>query len=457
VVSFNTRTGTVVLSAGDVSGVGGALLASPAFTGTPTAPTATAGTNNTQIASTAFVTAAVAAGAASGVGSWNTRTGAVTMTAADVSAVGGALLASPAFTGTPTAPTQAPGDSTTNLATTAFVHAAVTAIGGVTTFNTRAGAVTLNSTDITGAGGALLASPAFSGTPTAPTPPAADNSTRLATTAFVPIASTTTPLMDGTAAAGSAAAWSRGDHVHPVDTSRYAASNPSGFQTAAQVTASLGSYLPLAGGTMSGSITMPSTATVAVGNINLNSGSLAQLSILNGATLMGQLYIFPTDNNLILANNIAGGSVKINLNVQANPTAGANFLVTPGMGYQAGGGSWGALSDSRIKTVKRKFARGLEAVLKLDPVVYVYKGNDRLINEGVSMHEDVAKRKREFVGLVADDARHAFPELVTEHEGFIDGTKVKDFKHLDTSPLIYALINAIKELTARVRQLEQPA
>lgn len=37
-----------------------ALLASPTFTGTPTAPTATAGTNTTQIATTAFVSTAVA-------------------------------------------------------------------------------------------------------------------------------------------------------------------------------------------------------------------------------------------------------------------------------------------------------------------------------------------------------------------------------------------------------------
>ncbi len=37
------------------SGSGGAPLDSPAFTGTPTAPTATVGTNTTQIATTAFV------------------------------------------------------------------------------------------------------------------------------------------------------------------------------------------------------------------------------------------------------------------------------------------------------------------------------------------------------------------------------------------------------------------
>jgi hypothetical protein len=40
---------------------GKATLSSPAFTGTPTAPTATAGTNTTQIATTAFVGTAISA------------------------------------------------------------------------------------------------------------------------------------------------------------------------------------------------------------------------------------------------------------------------------------------------------------------------------------------------------------------------------------------------------------
>ena len=66
-------------------------------------------------------------------------------------------------------------------------------------------------------------------------------------TAALPIASSTTPVMDGTATVGVGVTWARADHVHPIDTSRYAASNPSGFQTAAQVTASLASYLPLTG------------------------------------------------------------------------------------------------------------------------------------------------------------------------------------------------------------------
>jgi hypothetical protein len=48
----------------EIAGAAYALLASPAFTGTPTAPTASAGTNTTQLATTAFVTSAVSASAA---------------------------------------------------------------------------------------------------------------------------------------------------------------------------------------------------------------------------------------------------------------------------------------------------------------------------------------------------------------------------------------------------------
>lgn len=53
-----TFTGTVTIPAGaSISGF--APLASPALTGTPTAPTATAGTNTTQVATTAFVQSAL--------------------------------------------------------------------------------------------------------------------------------------------------------------------------------------------------------------------------------------------------------------------------------------------------------------------------------------------------------------------------------------------------------------
>ena len=151
VSSFNTRTGAVTLTGPDISGAGGALLVSPALSGTPTAPTAAAATTSTQLATTAFVHAVVASGF---VNSFNTRTGAVTLTAPDLTGVGGALIASPAFSGVPSAPTAGAGTNTTQLATTAFVTAALAVAGGVTSFNGRAGVVSLIANDISAVGGA---------------------------------------------------------------------------------------------------------------------------------------------------------------------------------------------------------------------------------------------------------------------------------------------------------------
>jgi hypothetical protein len=189
--SFNGRTGAVVLTTGDVTGAGGAPSASPTLTGTPTSPTATAGTASGQIATTQFVANAIAG---STVVSWNGRQGVVALQLSDVTTVGGAPSVSPGFTGTPTAPTKAPGDSTTALATTAFVTNALTsATAGVASFNTRTGAVTLLPSDLTAAGGAPIVSPAFTGTPAGPTATAGTATTQLATTAFVANAITALP------------------------------------------------------------------------------------------------------------------------------------------------------------------------------------------------------------------------------------------------------------------------
>ena len=122
-----------MIAGGGGSGAGGpdsdpyAPLNSPHFTGIPTAPIASPGDNSTQIATTAFVTNAIIA-ATTGVSSFNTRTGAVVLNQNDIISAGG--WASPQFTGVPTAVTAAPGTNTTQLATTAFVTAAIAAAGG---------------------------------------------------------------------------------------------------------------------------------------------------------------------------------------------------------------------------------------------------------------------------------------------------------------------------------------
>jgi hypothetical protein len=59
-VGDGVRDGTYTMTAPVITGGSITGVSSPAFTGTPTAPTATSGTNTTQIATTAFVIAALA-------------------------------------------------------------------------------------------------------------------------------------------------------------------------------------------------------------------------------------------------------------------------------------------------------------------------------------------------------------------------------------------------------------
>jgi hypothetical protein len=128
-----------------------APITSPVFLGDPQAPTPAPGDNDASIATTAFVTAAIVAGAF-------------------------APINNPVFTGDPQAPTPLAGDSDTSIATTAYVQNELTLLLGPTVaFCTAVGSC----------GYALLNSPAFIGVPIAPTAAPGDNSASIATTAFV--------------------------------------------------------------------------------------------------------------------------------------------------------------------------------------------------------------------------------------------------------------------------------
>ncbi|WP_172949744.1 tail fiber protein, partial [Escherichia coli] len=115
-----------------------APIESPSLTGTPTAPTAAQGTNSTQIANTAFVKAAITAlinGAPGTLDTLKEIAAAINNDPNYSTTINNALalkapLASPALTGVPTAPTAAQGTNNTQIATTAYVRAAISALVG---------------------------------------------------------------------------------------------------------------------------------------------------------------------------------------------------------------------------------------------------------------------------------------------------------------------------------------
>lgn len=142
-----------------------APIDSPTFTGTPSGPTAAPGTNTTQFATTAYVTAAVAAGGSTPADATTTTKGVVQLT----NHLGG----------TATAPTV----RTSSESQTGIVELATAAETTTGTDTTRA--VHPAGLKVELDKKANLASPTFTGTPSGPTATAGTNTTQFATTAFV--------------------------------------------------------------------------------------------------------------------------------------------------------------------------------------------------------------------------------------------------------------------------------
>ena len=89
-------------------------------------------------------------------------------------------------------------------------------------------------------------------------------------------------------------------------------------------------------------------------------------------------------------------------------------------------------SDRRLKNVGKNFTAGLNELKKLDFYHYTFK-ND--------------KDKTPQVGVIAQDLQKVFPDAVTKgHDGYL---------RIRWDEMFYAVINAVKELDARVTALTQ--
>jgi hypothetical protein len=465
VVSFNGRTGIVDLTSNDITNATGALLASPVFTGTPQAPTATLGTDTAQLATCAFVIAELG-GASIGVMTFNGRGGAVVLTAADITGAGGALLAGPAFSGVPTAPTAATGVATQQLATTAFVASAISALSiGVASFNSRTGAVTLTANDISAAGGAVLASPIFSGQPTAPTASPGTSTTQLATTAYV------------MAALGAAAVVSSFNGRAGTVT-----------LTSADITNANPPYLPLAGGTVTGNVTFSSYAFFGANSASLHGdANNLQLALPSGN---GEFF-FQTNNNVSnlatidgtgnlalfgtsLSVMTTGGQLILhdNCGIYSDATVsglGESGSITSTSSYRylfsktTGNRNWynynntalmmldsvgnlsivGTLTQGSDISLKRRIepaSEGLDILRKLVPKHYL-----RAWPDPPADHPGWKAKDRRELGFIAQEVQEVLPDAVVSQDGMLGVAMM---------PLIAVLTNAVKTLAARLDTIE---
>jgi hypothetical protein len=116
---------------------------------------------------------------------------------------------------------------------------------------------------------------------------------------------------------------------------------------------------------------------------------------------------------------------------------GSYKLAVNGSAAKPGGGSWDNFSDIRLKEVKSAYEYGLTEVSKLNPVHYSYKKDNAL-----DLPSD-----RDFVGLVAQDVQGVIPDAVNKDD--------KGYLMLNNDPIIWAMLNAIKELKAENEELKK--
>jgi hypothetical protein len=109
-------------------------------------------------------------------------------------------------------------------------------------------------------------------------------------------------------------------------------------------------------------------------------------------------------------------------------------------------GTWSTISDASVKSGMQPYLRGLEAILALEPVAYVY--NDK------APFQDDDQRVR--YGLIADHVKPHIPEAVGTYDYKPDPGKdeVITLSTLDPGSLTYVMINAIKELKAELDELK---
>ena len=126
-------------------------------------------------------------------------------------------------------------------------------------------------------------------------------------------------------------------------------------------------------------------------------------------------------------------------------TANANtpFHVNGNAFKTQGGGQWTTSCDQRLKDDIHDLDYGLEKVLQVRPVRFSYNG------KGGTRAGD------ENIGIIGQEIEKIFPEMIhrapAQSEDALD---TDDMLLFDGSGIQFVLINAIKELAAKIEKLE---
>ncbi len=112
-----------------------------------------------------------------------------------------------------------------------------------------------------------------------------------------------------------------------------------------------------------------------------------------------------------------------------------NFMIFGNTAQKSTAGQWTSYSDARLKDIGSEYVAGLPEVLKITPKWFSWK--DKSLPGA-------------HVGIIAQEIEDVLPETITRSKGKIGDTEADDVRVFDPTNIMYALVNAVKELSAKL-------
>jgi len=137
-------------------------------------------------------------------------------------------------------------------------------------------------------------------------------------------------------------------------------------------------------------------------------------------------------DQVLAAHRDVAGTITFPFTFQGN----GNLLILGSVGQKASGTTWSNPSDIRLKKDIRPYERGLTDILRLEPIHYTLKAGDI-----------------ETCGFDAEKVRDVFPECISTTKMRLDPADEEETENVlvfDMHPILVALVNAVKELAAKV-------
>lgn len=165
-----------------------------------------------------------------------------------------------------------------------------------------------------------------------------------------------------------------------------------------------------------------SSYTLTTGNNNTTVGFQSGDQITTGS------------NNIVVGYNATASSATVNNEVTVGNSSNTSYRI-----YAAG---WSNVSDARDKTDVEDLALGLEFVKQLQPRKFVWDYREESSQNGTTD-----------IGLIAQEVLEVQRNADADYAGFVNEASEEQLM-LTSAKFIPVLINAVKELSAKVEALE---